>query len=262
MLISCLCPTFNRLPNSIRLIEEAVESFLQQTYPNKELILCNDQPLQQLDFNHPQVKVINCAQRFPTFARKIDYMITQAQGDYLCRWDDDDINLPHRLEYSFHHKQPSAREWRCENYIYYPKGGFPVVDYSHGNTHLTSIWHRSLLHEINGGLYPWQWAGGEDQKFNQLMQQAGYHHKGHMIPDDDIYYIYRWGVGKHWSGPGGDLQAVYDERGFDPVVQGTYPITPKWYEHYKDLVLTAIRNTDAQKRATYAVKSNVQSAVL
>jgi glycosyltransferase involved in cell wall biosynthesis len=263
MLVSCLCPTFNRIPQYTNLVEEAIESFLRQNYDHRELILCNDQPRQQLIFNHPKVKVINCPERFPTFARKIDFMISQAQGQYLCRWDDDDISLPHRLTYSMNMlmnraDNSRAKEWRCENHIYAPKGGFPVIDYSHGNTHLTAVWNRDLLPEINAGLYPWQWAGGEDQQFNKLLRLAGYTGTGQMLPDEDVFYIYRWGVGQHWSGPGGDLQAVYDRRGEDYVPPGVFQIFPRWYQDYGAMVPVAIANTDPVKRHRYGLKPTPQ----
>jgi hypothetical protein len=132
-------------------------------------------------------------------------------------------------------------EWRCENYIYAPKGQNPMVDYRHGNTHLTSLWHQDLIKAF-GGRYPYEWAGGEDQMFNQkLHSHLGYPKLGDRIPDDDIFYIYRWGVGKHWSGPGGNLQDVYEELADDPVVPGTYTIKPHWQRRYNEWPLTAIR---------------------
>lgn len=247
MLISCLCPTFHRVPHHQYLLEEAIESFLRQDYPYKELIVCNDQPHQTLSCDAPNVRVINCAKRFPSFAQKIDFMISKARGSYFCRWDDDDISLPHRLSYSFDRLTPREggelrREWRAENYIYAPRNGTAVIDYSHGNTHLTAIWHKSLL-SYNRYRYPYQWPGGEDQMFNRILFENGFPFKGDTVPDKDVFYIYRWGVGKHWSGPGGDLQKVYEQLGEDMVVPGEFKLAPHWRQPYSDYVLTAIGNT-------------------
>ena len=33
-LVSCICPTYNRPPEYQHLVEEAIESFLRQDYPN------------------------------------------------------------------------------------------------------------------------------------------------------------------------------------------------------------------------------------
>ena len=47
-MISCLMPTYNRIPGRQFLIDEALESFLLQDYEDKELIICNDTPGQKL----------------------------------------------------------------------------------------------------------------------------------------------------------------------------------------------------------------------
>ena len=47
-LVSCICPTYNRPPRHQHLLEEAIASFLRQDYPNKELIVLNDCPGQEL----------------------------------------------------------------------------------------------------------------------------------------------------------------------------------------------------------------------
>jgi cellulose synthase/poly-beta-1,6-N-acetylglucosamine synthase-like glycosyltransferase len=43
-LVSCVCPTHNRPPHYQYLLEEAVESFLRQDYPNKEMIVSTTAP--------------------------------------------------------------------------------------------------------------------------------------------------------------------------------------------------------------------------
>lgn len=73
MRVSCLCPTYNRAPNLLHLVEEAIESFSRQDYPDKELIVCNDTPGQQLEFSHPQVRVLNVPERFATLSDKIQH---------------------------------------------------------------------------------------------------------------------------------------------------------------------------------------------
>ena len=89
-LISALCITYGRH----QLLEEALESFLRQDYPNKELIIINDLPEQTLIFEHPQVKIFNFKERFPTIGDKRNKSVEMSKGDILTSWDDDGIYLP------------------------------------------------------------------------------------------------------------------------------------------------------------------------
>jgi len=58
-LISCICPTYNRLPKYQFLLEESIESFLRQDYPNKESIVLNDTPGQELRCEANGVTIVN-----------------------------------------------------------------------------------------------------------------------------------------------------------------------------------------------------------
>jgi len=89
-LISALCITYGRY----QLLEEAIESFLKQDYPNKELIIINDLPEQTLIFEHPQIKIFNFKERFQTIGDKRNKSVEMSKGDILTSWDDDDIYLP------------------------------------------------------------------------------------------------------------------------------------------------------------------------
>lgn len=275
MLVSCLLPTFNRYPHLAYLVEEAVECFLQQTYANKELIICNDTPGQTLRLDHPQVRVINASQRFPTLGQKLHWMLEKAQGDYICRWDDDDISLPWRLSMSvaalYDHptaghsflpflppkEQPTKAEWRPENHWYDAKGEELTITNNPGNTHIMSIWHRRLIlgseryradsvtHFQQQITYPGSPcpSGEEDQTFNRHIWALGYPRFGTMLPLDDIFYLYRWGTGsKHLSGRGGGatMQESYEKLGQDTTYCGEWEIRPRWYQDHLARVKSAI----------------------
>jgi len=243
-LISCLCPTYNRCPADQWLLEEAIMAFLLQDYPRKELIVCNDTPGQTLACDLPGVRMFNLPERFSTLSSKIQWMIEQAGGDMLCRWDDDDISLPHRLSYSLARLGENRWEWRAENYLYCPKGGDPQEVGGAANTHVMSLWRRELLEQIGG--YPAGRSGDEDQEFNRalaaasILAKAGIHERGELIPSDEIYYLYRWGVSpRHLSGVGGPQpghQAHWDAIGAQPVAAGRFELRPHWRENYCLLV--------------------------
>lgn len=234
--ISCLMPCYNRYPNLGRLVEEAIESFLRQDYENRELIICNDTPGQVLTFSHPRVRIYNWGTRFERLGQKIQFMISVATGSYICRWDDDDISLPHRLSYSLKQVLKWDRiEWRAGNYFYHPPD-LIREEKGIGNTHIMSIFHRDVVTRVGG--YPLGPAGGEDQAFNRLLGELGVG-KQEEIPTEDMYYIYRWGTGsQHLSGKinrenvDDPHQGHYVELGQQPVEKGRFEITPQWHSDY------------------------------
>ena len=222
-MISCLCPTYNRASGSLlgglRLIHEAIASFIVQDYKDAELIIVNDTPGQSLVYDNPRVKIYNMGERFPTLGQKIAYAISQAQGDLLCRWDDDDIHLPWALSY-MRQRIDGELEWRASNYWFHDERELPRVVDGAGNTHVQSLWWRNVLDRIGG--YPVDVSGCEDQEFNNRLRRAGIG-RCQEIATDELYYIYRWGTGsQHLSGKAdytstNPHQVHYDEIGRRPI---------------------------------------------
>jgi glycosyl transferase family 2 len=89
-----MCLTYGR-PH---LVEEAIASFLRQDYAGvKELIVLNDLPEQPLQFDHPEVKIINVDKRFRGVGEKRNACAALCSHDLLFAWDEDDISLAHLL---------------------------------------------------------------------------------------------------------------------------------------------------------------------
>lgn len=239
MKISCLMPTYNRFPNNGSIVNEAVNSFLIQSYPDKELIICNDTPNQVLSFDHPDIVVLNVPNRFESLSHKLRFMIANATGDYFCRWDDDDINLPWRLELSAS-KVLGKDEWRCENHYYAPRNVISKITEFPGNSHNMSIWSKDVLNRFGNG-YPMHTTpfGGEDQVFNKVLVDLGYPPNGELLEPMMIFYIYRWGVtGNHLSGKPNNWENISKET----VVPGTFVLKPKWETNYVKLVHEYLKN--------------------
>ena len=236
MKIACLMPTYNRCPKNQHLIEEALHSFLLQDYDNRELIICNDTPNQKLiyedDIDQDKVIIQNLDTRFDTLSDKIKFMIESSDADLFCRWDDDDISLPHRLSYSLYNLG-NKLEWRAENYYYCP-GDKTLHTSGVGNTHCMSLWRREVLEVIGG--YPEKASGWEDQQFNIQLANSGVNTSGDLVPIDQIFYLYRWGVSdRHLSGAGGGnegLQNHWDRIGEQDISQGEFYLQPHWAEDY------------------------------
>jgi len=103
-LISAKCITYGRVDT----LEESLHSFLQQTYPNKEMIIINDYPLQKLQFDHPQVKIVNLDETFNTIGSKENFATNLCEGEIICQWDDDDVALPNHMDNVAEHLTPDV----------------------------------------------------------------------------------------------------------------------------------------------------------
>lgn len=76
--------------------EEAVESFLRQTYPHKHLLIINTHP-DPIRFEQEQadIEVQNIhPDPFKSLNEKYDFGFSQVRTQWWCPWDSDDIWLP------------------------------------------------------------------------------------------------------------------------------------------------------------------------
>ncbi len=232
-LVSCICPTYNRAPAWLFLVEEAIESFLRQTYPNKELIVFNDCPGQTLACAAPGVRVINVPRRYPTLGDKYNAAIAAARGDLIAPWEDDDISMPWRLSLSVE---------RLGTADYFnPKRHWLMLDTElkgdqpHGYGHNLSLFSRRAFDLV--GRYP-QVSGPQDA----IMDGALMHHAmcrgGPWTGDAELtkaewYYIYRWCVSPtHLSG-NATPDEFYRFVGTQPIERGRFVLQPHWREDYE-----------------------------
>ncbi len=223
--VSCLCATYNRAPRDLGLVEEAIESFLRQDYPNKELIVLNDTPGQTLCFEHPQVRIVNVSARFPTLGEKRNAMAAIATGDLLCPWDDDDIHLPWRITKSVEmlgdadYYMPWAYWFFCGDMLHHENEG--------GEGFQTTIFRKSVFEELGG--YP-SISLGEDKVLHAKFA-ARKVAEPRSLAREEWFYIYRWGVSPaHLSGVWNE--SFYATLGEKPIVEGTFVLEPHWRTDY------------------------------
>ncbi|SHN36113.1 glycosyltransferase family 2 protein [Mucilaginibacter sp. OK098] len=118
-LISCLCITKNKL----QLLQRAVKCFLNQSYPNKELIVLfedgNDAVLEySKSLNLKNIKFVAVPiQPKLTLGELRNLSIQASSGEYFCQWDDDDWYHNDRLSFQFNEmiangKQASALAYK------------------------------------------------------------------------------------------------------------------------------------------------------
>lgn len=89
--------------NTGHLIEAAVESVLEQTHPNLELIVVDDastddtvRVLRNIKYNDSRLKIFSSASNHGTYWSK-NWGILNATGDYIATHDSDDTSDPNRL---------------------------------------------------------------------------------------------------------------------------------------------------------------------
>lgn len=100
-LISCLCITRGRK----KFLERAVQSFRDQTYPNKELLLQYESDdgetaeyVRSLEDNNLVLVEVPSSEKF-NLGRFRNRSISECRGDYFCQWDDDDWSHRERLSF-------------------------------------------------------------------------------------------------------------------------------------------------------------------
>lgn len=216
--ISAICLTYD-LPRRLPLLNEAVESFLRQTYPNKELIIVNDTPGMVIEYNHPQVTVLNLNERCATLGDKRNAGIDAASGEFICSWDDDDISLPLRMQKSFE-LIGDAQYFNPKAYWY-----FDSVKYVH--EYQKNYCHQASMFRKSAGRYPGI-TQGEDATLDRWLNELPT-----IIGDGDIantQYIYRWGgIAPHISGHQ-DMNAAYAANA--ALGGGTHTLSPNWQVDY------------------------------
>lgn len=228
-LVSCILPTYNRPPSHQHLVEEAIESFLRQDYPNKELIVVNDCPEQELVCDAPGVRVVNVPRRFRTLGEKRNFGVQLARGELIAPWDDDDINLPWRLSLSV--ERLGNAGYFNPKMSWFMMAGKLFSDCSTGVGHNHSLMTRDAFEAVGG--YP-AISLGEDAEIDGALFANVSCVGEERLPRPEWYYIYRWGVSPaHLSGS--SEKSFWSEIGTRPIEAGTFVLHPHWRVDYTEL---------------------------
>ncbi len=253
--VSCFCLTYGRP----RVLEEAIHSFLQQDYAGpKEMIVLNDYADQILTFDHPEVQVVNVPRRFRTVGEKMNAAAALASHDLLFVWDDDDIDLPHRLSFSVANFDPGKGFFKAHQAWLWDDG--KVSGLEENLLHAGSCWSRSLFDALGG--YPAEGTGYDLLFERQLQRRFPGSIVAHRVAPEEIYYLYRWrGTGSyHMSGFGAlkigqnvgqaEVEAFVRKRADQgEIPRGHVPLQPCWRDDYPRLVSSAIATLAASEPA-------------
>lgn len=224
MKVSCICPTFNRPPEHRWLVEEAIESFLRQDYQDKELILLNDCPEQELVCDAPGVVVVNVPRRFRSLGEKCNAAVGLAGGELLAPWDDDDVSLPWRLSRSV--ELLGGDDYLNPHGYWFFDGGGLHHEHPIGYSHNCSIFTRRAFDLVGG--YPHR-SGGQDVDLDAwFASDPRVACSPAELGPEDWFYVYRWGVSPVHLSARAPHDAWYAEVGSLAVRPGRYELHPGW----------------------------------
>ena len=223
-MISVLTITYKRH----HLLEEAMESFLQQRVVDAEMVIVNDNIEVDYVYDHPSIRIFNLKERFPSIAAKLEWGYKQCQNHYVYRLDDDDLLAPWALE---NVKQdilnnPGYEIYRSRGMYFFVNNEFQKED---SNINNGNVYSKSYLDRIK---FPDK-SGDEDADIKFMHKANIYQSKlKHSM-------IYRWGMGTlHISGmgiqPNEVILAKADEMLDD--TKGTIVLQPKFLNDYYEQI--------------------------
>lgn len=186
-LVSCIMPTYNRRA----FVSRAIELFLRQDYPRKELIVVDDGSdcIRDLLPADARVRYLRLDHR-ATVGAKRNLACEQASGTIIAHWDDDDWHAPHRLTYQvgellqaradlcginvlLFYDARSGRAWRYS----YGSNGAASRRWLSGSSlcYRRALWARHRFADANVG---------EDSRFVWAAKDAKLH-----VPSDSTFHV-------------------------------------------------------------------------
>lgn len=227
--VSCVC-----LPQGQpELLEEAIYSFLQQDYQGqKELVILNDNVDQLLEFDHPEIRIVNLSQQFFVPNQKRNAAIALCAHDMIFVWDDDGIYLPHCISFSIEKFCKWKGFFKPTKAFVWSNGALrlPRQNIFHSGSCLTRKWFdkvRGYTFNLELHFYEEEIETQFKRKYPNLIQF-------YDIAPEDIFYIYRW-----------DGVQVFQNKGAtkpDEIKHGHIKLTPHWKMDYPKLVCDYIKN--------------------
>jgi glycosyltransferase involved in cell wall biosynthesis len=243
--VSCICPTFGRT----EYLGEAIWHFLGQDYPNKELIILNDNKDITYECDIPNVVVVNKSEIYPSLGLKRNAASELATGHFLVPWDDDDIHLPHRISSLVTGiKERTARAFYTPPFVFFHTRGQKaylksslLLPHIPGGAHATCIYSKSIFNKVGGyGDHDL----GEDAVLFRAFRNAGV---DMTAGDDDSHANYVYNNGSH---PKTGKQTFMPDLHRTVVDKGIIKLIPR-RSPYTTAVLKDMGDIFARKRLSH-----------
>jgi glycosyltransferase involved in cell wall biosynthesis len=223
-MISVLTLTYKRH----HLLEEAIESFLQQNTSDCEMVIINDNLEVDYVYDHPLVNIINHKERFPSIAAKLNWGYKQCKYNYIYRLDDDDLIAPNGLYLVGNAiiEHPGFEIYRGNSHYFFEENEFKMIS---SNLNNGNVYTKSYLDRIE-----WPNKSGDEDK------DITYNHNASIYTINNPTMIYRWGMNTlHISGMGKQTNEVilnYADKILDSNTKGEVILNPHFKNDYYDQI--------------------------
>ncbi len=221
--VSCVC-----LPQGqVEPLEEAIYSFLQQDYQGpKELVILNDNPELHLEFDHPEIRIVNLSEQFRLPSQKRNAAFALSSYDLLFVWDDDGIYLPHCISFLTGRFGKHKGFFKATKAFVISGGALriPRQNIFHSGTCLT----RNAFDQVRGYTFNEKLHFYREEIEDQFQRKHPNLVQHYDIAPEEIYYIYRWG--------GVDVFLRHGGAKPDELKHGHIKLTPHWEIDYPKLV--------------------------
>lgn len=196
--VTVLLPVYN----GASYLREAIDSILNQTLKDFELLIINDGSTDnsaEIIKSYPDKRIVFSDNEKNTgLVNVLNQGICMARGEYIARMDCDDIALPRRLEKQVHfmdnHRHVVVCGTRFE--IIAKKRLIPVIKLDHPEIKCEMLFNSPFAHptvmlrnrilQVNGLFYSSQHQDAEDFEFWQRLSEYG-----HLANLSDILLRYR-----------------------------------------------------------------------
>lgn len=221
-MISVLTLTYQRY----KILEEAIQSYLlQPNLENSEMVIINDHPNVKYHLDHPNVRIINCENRFSSIGKKLEYGFEQCKGNYIFRLDDDDLLSPYALELTkeYINENPPHDVYRSKYHYFFCNNKFIELsdNINNGNVYTKEATKKLKFPDSSFG-------EDADITFGQGLTNCTVDKKRYTM-------IYRWGMGTyHISGMGRLPNQEIFSRTDQSIISesGNITLAPKFNSNY------------------------------
>lgn len=190
--VSCMVPTYNRHD----MLKRSIQMFMQQTYPNLEMIIIDDSdtPL-CIELPH-NVRYTHLKSR-RSIGYKRNMAIQLAQGELIAFWDDDDIHGPHRIRHQVKRMQETNADIVADaNHVYlYEKRFYTLRNHPEIQEHLW--WRRILMPSVvfkkclmQHAAFPHRYTSEDREFFKKVLKKCNVHIHLNTRESDFVYVIH------------------------------------------------------------------------